>query len=186
MEANNALDRSVTGLTRGAAGARNYRAPAARRPDCAKPARCGRVSPESIMRTILAIMSLVVVPTAATALDASDTGTYALIHVDGHVTSKVFRIFHDGERWRVEDRIDVNTWQDVTCETDCVLRDSSAAEVEFAVGSPAPSIKAECVQNSAFAFCRVSESSIPDKRNYLFVAFVEGRSYQLRLQRLDE
>lgn len=138
------------------------------------------------MRTMLAIVSLLGLPAAALALDASDAGTYALIHVDGHVTSKVFRILHDGERWRVEDRIDADTWQDVTCESDCVLRDSSAEEVEFALGGRPPSTMAECVQNSAFAFCRVSELSVPDKRSYLFVAFVDGRAYQLRLQRLDE
>jgi hypothetical protein len=38
------------------------------------------------MRTLIAFVVLAALPNLALALDDSDQGTYALVHVDGHVT----------------------------------------------------------------------------------------------------
>ena len=72
------------------------------------------------------------------AFDISNTGEYAVVHVDGHLTDKVFRVLQKDGRWAVEDKKAEGSWEDVTCEDECKLVVSSPQQVEILVGNNAP------------------------------------------------
>jgi hypothetical protein len=133
------------------------------------------------MNRVFCLAALLLMPVAALALDASDVGVYAVVHRDGHVTAKAFRVLQVEGRWQVEDRKPDGTWENVTCEADCVLEDSTAADVERFLGKLMAGELAGCVHNKSFAFCRVTDDSHPGERQYLLVALTQEQPVVLRL-----
>lgn len=123
---------------------------------------------------------------SAHALDQSDAGTYAIVHVDGHVTDMVFRIAHPNGSWKVENRQPDGSWEDVTCEAGCITMASSPADVERFLGKAPKGTNAECISNSSFAICRVIDDAKPEDRQYLFVALTQAQPITLRLVRQDK
>jgi hypothetical protein len=88
--------------------------------------------------------------------------------------------------WAIEMKESDGRWENVTCEEECVLHESSPAEVEAALGTPPDGKTVQCIQNTAFAFCRVHTTSNAAERIYVFVAFVNGGVQALRLQPVAE
>eukprot|EP01136_Pigoraptor_vietnamica_P041627 Opistho-1_new@14808 len=125
-------------------------------------------------------------PAQAVALDASDTGSYAIIDVDGKVTDKVFRVLLNGTQWRLESRKPDGGWEDVSCQGDCQLRVSSEQDLRriFSVvelPTPTPA----CVHNKAFAFCRyTAPTALAGTPSHALFAIVNPRPIQIRLSRL--
>lgn len=128
----------------------------------------------------------VLLPFPSVALDESAAGLYAIIHRDGNVTQKIFRVRYAGTAWHLEDKKADGTWQDVTCEEDCVLEESTSAEVETFLGPVPKGTAAECVNNKAFAFCRMSRANRTGESNHILVALVTGKPIPIRLARLPE
>ena len=134
--------------------------------------------------TRVAVAALATLMTGSThALDQSDAGTYAIVHVDGHVTEIVFRIAHPNVSWKVENRQPDGSWEDVACEEGCITMESSPADVERFLGKAPQGMNAECINNTAFAICRVIDDAKPEERQYLFVALTEAQPITLRLVR---
>jgi hypothetical protein len=124
--------------------------------------------------------------TIASAMDVSDEGTYAVIHIDGHVTSKILRFYRAGESWRLVDQKPDGSWNDGPCEG-CELTPAMPSEVNrFMGGAPPVGMSADCVSNSHLAFCRIVEGVGTDAtQQYGFVALDRGRPQYLKLKRLD-
>lgn len=132
-------------------------------------------------RLILVALANLLIPLPALALDQSDTGVYAIVHVDGHVTDKLMRVQHPDGRWVVEEQAPDGSWRDVTCEDKCVMAESSPADVDKFLGKAPKGMHAECINNTAFAICRVSDLVKPGQRQYLFVGFTAERPVVLGL-----
>lgn len=122
----------------------------------------------------------------AHALDNHDVGKYAVIHKDGHVTNKIFRVVHSDTRWEIEDRKQNGEWDDVTCEKGCILMESKEKDIEYFMGGKAPAgMVAECIHNQAFAFCRITKEGDKNRR-YLFIALTQHGPIPINLQRINE
>jgi hypothetical protein len=132
---------------------------------------------------ILITLFLLTAPTYA--FDSSNAGQYAMVHRDGYVTNKVLRVVHSNNRWKIEDRKENGTWDDVTCEKGCKLSVSKKTDVEYFMGGKAPKgLSAECINNQAFAFCAISKVGESRKR-YLFVALVQQGPIPISLVRTN-
>ena len=136
------------------------------------------------MRIILTILLFLVVKLSY-GFDVSNSGYFAIVHKDGHVTKKIFRVSKKNNKWSLEDKKRDGTWQDVTCEQDCILSVSTNQDIErFMGGKPPKGITAECIHNSAFAFCSLSKTGMKN-RKYLLVALVTKSPIPIKLKRLD-
>jgi hypothetical protein len=131
----------------------------------------------------LAIALLAIGSMPAIALDASDEGVYAVVHRDGHVTSKHIRLMHVRDGWLAMDAEDHG--QPESCPS-CILMTSTRADVERFMGGPAPDgMSAECAHNSLMAICRVVEGKAPEVSvQYGFVALTQSKPMYLKLVRL--
>ena len=119
----------------------------------------------------------------ALALDKADEGVYALVHRDGHVTTKIARLSQPDGRWRLEDRKPDGSWEDVTCEEACALEETTPDQVEkFLQGTALDGLSLRCVHDQAFAFCRGGGSGT---RSYYMLAFSGGQVIPLKWVRLD-
>jgi hypothetical protein len=128
---------------------------------------------------LIVLAGLAASPVAA--LDQSDAGVYAIVHVDGHVTTRLMRVLHPDGRWEVEEQEPDGSWKNVTCEDGCVMAESLPADVEKFLGKAPKDLHAECINNMAFAICRVSDQVKPGQRQYLFVGFTKKGPVVLRL-----
>lgn len=142
------------------------------------------VRPQMRHRFITAIF-LAHAATAAQALDASDVGMYNVIHRDGRVVEMTFIASVIEERWRILRKQAGNKWEDVTCEGDCALRESSLADLShFFSAEDLKQITPTCVHNKAFAFCRYEIRVGSPVRGYVFVALLGPRPIHVRLARV--
>ncbi len=137
------------------------------------------------MNRALVLAAFLLATPALAALDQSDAGEYAVVHRDGHVTDMVFRAVWQKGQWSIERPQPDGTWDDVTCESDCVLADSSAVDIERFFGELPKGVDAECVHNKAFAFCRGTDDTAPGKRHYLLVALAKSPPTVIRLAPKD-
>ena len=131
---------------------------------------------------LLLTLSLLAVGPAL-ALDQEDAGTYAVVHKDGHVTDRIARLgFADG-RWHMESRNPDGSWEDVTCEQECQLLESTAEQVQAIVdATPLAGTAMECVHDQAFAFCRAGAGAA---RSYYMLAFIGDRVMPVKWVRID-
>jgi hypothetical protein len=130
------------------------------------------------------ILTTLFLSSQAQALTEADVGEYAVIHRDGSVTNKVFRVRQVEGAWRLEDKKPNGQWEDVTCVSDCKLRESSQADLErFFMPSDLAQIKVSCMHNVSFAFCSYSPLSQPNVQGYVLVALVATQPVHIRLAR---
>lgn len=134
-------------------------------------------------RSAFCFLAASLISPSTLALDQSVVGSYAVVHVDGHVTDKVFRVLQPEDGWKVERKNPDGSWEDVTCEAECVMRQSSATDIERFLGKPPEGVQASCTHNSAFALCRVTDSKKTTAPQYVFVALTEREPIHLRLTR---
>lgn len=136
--------------------------------------------------SVLIAVALCVVSFSARALNSTDVGVYSVVHVDGHVTDKKFRLLRSERGWSVEEERPDGTWEDITCMPGCAMVESSLSDVERFLGHEALDEAGECIHNQAFAFCRVTSKALPAQRNYLFVALTQKKPIALRLARIEQ
>jgi hypothetical protein len=141
---------------------------------------------DSLRRNFLVLsLAFSLLPTQAMALEATDAGSYAVIHRDGHVTDFVFRVVRTANTWNVEQRKPDGSWQNVTCERDCILRASSWTDIErFFPANLLAEMKPSCMHNTAFAFCNYSLVKQPGKGGHIFIALVTPSPIPLKLKKL--
>jgi len=139
------------------------------------------------MRQLYIIICLLVLPSIAKALDASDVGTFAVIHKDGHVTNFTFFASFVDEGWNIEQKMPDGTWSNVTCEHDCVLHTSTQKDIsQFFPAKTLAEITPSCVHNTAFAFCNYRPQAQPDNKGYIFIALITAQPKPLLLKKLSQ
>lgn len=127
-----------------------------------------------------------VVEKSTNIFDAENAGIYAIIHREGYVTDSVFRVRKIVDQWVLEDKKDDGSWEDVTCEIDCISKVSSVEDVNrFLKGAPSAITGGQCFHNTAFAFCRFYNKGAEDK-SFVMLAFVEGKIVPIFLKRLGD
>lgn len=123
---------------------------------------------------------------AAVALDATDQGLYNVIHRDGHTTDTTFMAAIVQDRWHLYRQMPNRAWEDVTCEGDCALVESSMFDLtRFFLADDLKQISPTCIHNKAFAFCRYARrvgSAVPA---YVFVVLEAPRPVHVNLGRVQ-
>ncbi|MDD2701788.1 MAG: hypothetical protein PHH36_11180 [Sideroxydans sp.] len=135
----------------------------------------------------LALIALFSIMFNAYALDQSDSGNYAVVHRDGHITDFTFFVSHDAGQWNVEQRQPDGSWASATCSNDCMLKESKALDLErFFSENEIKETHPSCVHNEAFAFCRQDDILRPGEKEYTLVALMMmERPIQIQLKRFD-
>ena len=133
------------------------------------------------------ILAAILTASAAepTTLDAHDQGLYMLVHRDGHlVKNQINKLQLDGTQWNLYKRQPDGSWESVTCEEACLLKESTPDEIgSFTAGTEIFGADLACVHDTAFAFCR--ETKQDKTRAYYLVAFVNGGSVPIKYARLN-
>lgn len=106
------------------------------------------------------------------ALAEKDLGIYLVVRDDGQVTSEAFRLFKDGESWKIQGRQADGVWQDVLCDKErCALQTTTKEQIQTMFDENTLSqITPDCVNSRSFAFCRYALVKDPTFVGYLFVA----------------
>ena len=131
----------------------------------------------------LVLLAALLAPIPVFGLDQTDEGIYAIVHVDGHVTDKLFQLTRPNGNWKVEDKKSDGSWEDVSCGANCVMVESSAANVKQFLEKAPNGMEAECINNSSFAICRATDQAKLGERQYLLVALTQLHPIILRLAR---
>jgi hypothetical protein len=132
------------------------------------------------------LIALLVLSAAASALDSSDVGTYAVVHRDGHVTNFTFFVSSSKGSWDVEQQNPDGSWNNVTCEHDCLLRESTSQDIKrFFPSSTLAHLSPSCVNNTAFAFCNYTAQASSQEKGYIFIALVTPKPTPMRLKKLS-
>lgn len=137
------------------------------------------------MKTHATALLLALAISPAIALEQSAAGTYAIVHSDGHITDRLFRVTSLSGRWKLEDKKADGTWSDVTCQRDCELQASAAEHIQR-IFTPAElaKITPDCVHNMAFAFCAYTVKTNPGAVGYVLMALVRDKPTPIRLARV--
>jgi hypothetical protein len=139
------------------------------------------------MIRLLCTLLFLGIPASASALDAADVGTYAVIHRDGHVTDFTFFVSLTDGAWNIEERKPDGSWSNVTCQGDCVLRASGPQDIaRFFPADALAKISPSCVHNSAFALCTFTASSRPESKSHVLIALITPQPTPLPLKKLAD
>jgi len=139
------------------------------------------------MKYLFAVITLLGLTWQANALDQSDTGNYAVVHRDGHITDFSFFVAHNAGRWNVEQRQADGSWASATCSSNCLLKESNARDLaRFFTANELQDTRPSCVHNSAFAFCRQDSLFRPGEKEYSLVALMMvERPIHIQLKRIE-
>lgn len=123
----------------------------------------------------------------ASALDQTDSGNYAVVHRDGHLTDFTFFVSHNAGQWNVEQRQPDGSWASATCSRNCMLKESTARDLaRFFTENELKETRPSCVHNEAFAFCRQDALFRPGEKEYSLVALMMmTRPIQIQLKKID-
>lgn len=116
----------------------------------------------------LIIAMMLAASQVASALDASDTGTYAVVQ-DDRITDILYFVSYVGTEWNIQSKISVGTWTDITCKRPCSYSRSKEADIaQFFPESGFQEVAAfSCIDNTEFAFCELT--SLADRRDRFFM-----------------
>ncbi|MBA3023741.1 MAG: hypothetical protein KKG03_00175 [Gammaproteobacteria bacterium] len=138
------------------------------------------------MKYLFAAITLLVLTWQASALDQSDTGNYAVVHRDGHITDFSFFVARSEGQWSVEQRQPDGSWASATCGRSCLLKESQPADLaRFFSENELQETRPSCVHNKAFAFCRQDALFRPGEKEYTLVALMMAQPIQIQLKRME-
>ena len=121
----------------------------------------------------------------AFSLDATDQGLYNVMHRGGYTTDMTFMATIIQGRWHMYRQMQNHAWEDVTCEGDCNLVESSTADMSrFFRAEDVKEITLTCVHNKAFAFCKYIKRVGPEVPGYVFVVLEGSRTTHINLGRV--
>lgn len=142
------------------------------------------------MKRLTMLLALFALNAAAMAqgLDRNDAGEYVLLNTKQEPTAMQMRFYQNGTQWVMDSRDGNGNWQAV-CRGDgvCRLKVSSAAKMQEwrqFLPNEIKTMPMACINNIAFAFCRVSKPDNPNQRLYWWFAWRNGQTHALGLNRL--
>jgi hypothetical protein len=123
-----------------------------------------------MIRNLVLLISLAT-STAAYALDASDSGTYALVDGD-RVMDIMYFVSCSGTQWNLQSKISGGTWTDVLCKQACSYHSSTETDVEryFPERELREVGTLSCIDNTEFAFCEFRSRVDPKEKGYIIRA----------------
>lgn len=133
--------------------------------------------------SLLAVYALLSTPCLGESLPPTAEGAYAIVHKDGGVTSKHFRITRMEDGWHLLDRKEDGTWSDVSCSRGCRLKEARPDQTQRYLGHADDSSSA-CIHNAAFAFC--SDNSVSMDTQYTLIILTKGPPIPIQLKRLND
>lgn len=141
-------------------------------------------------KAILFAALLGVLMPSAYALDTKDQGDYVLVDIYGKPTTMQMRFKLQGSQWIMDGRKGNGAWQHVCSGTgECRLVHSSAhkvAQYQSYLPNKWANYSFECIENTAFAFCRATQTTQPSQRNYFwFPLMPQAIGKVLLLERLN-
>lgn len=102
-------------------------------------------------------------------------------------TDSVFYASTANARWNVEQKNKDGSWSNVTCVTDCILKDSSAANISsFILSGVLQKQDFTCVHNSAFAFCFYTTKENRNQGGYALIALTRDLPTPVFLKKLSK
>jgi len=139
------------------------------------------------MKHLFTLITLLCLSCQVHALDQTDSGNYAVVHRDGHITDFTFFVANNAGQWNVEQRQPDGTWASATCSRNCMLHESQDKDLaRFFSTDELEKTHPSCVHNFAFAFCRQDSLFHPGEKEYSLVALMMmTRPIQIQLKRLD-
>lgn len=126
----------------------------------------------------------------AYALDSQDAGDYVLLNAQQQPTPMKMRFKLQGKQWVMDGKQGDGEWQSVCAGTgECKLVASGKKQIkEYQAILPAQmrNNPLDCIQNKAFAFCRMTDGSNTGRRLYWWLPLIEaGRGHALGLHRIQ-
>lgn len=142
---------------------------------------------QAFLRWALAA-ALTSLATAATAMKASDAGTFVALDEEGNPVEKILRVTRQSAGWTFEDRQPDGSWLDVSCHGGCDHRPVTGEElVEMFGSAPPPGLTPECIANAEYAFCHFVKEAPDERRDgYVLVVRAGTRWHPISLLRLPE
>ncbi|MDO4878189.1 MAG: hypothetical protein Q3966_02700 [Neisseria sp.] len=142
-------------------------------------------------KTLLIALGLLAatLPAATAApLDSSDQGQYVLLDKEEMPTPMQMQFILKGKQWIMNGREGEGAWKPVCQGTgECKLVVSSSADVaRWKKTLPAnwQPHNFGCINNKAFAFCRVDHATDPNRKGYWWFGLVDGNIIPLAVNRL--
>lgn len=135
-------------------------------------------------KSLFTALLLALLP-AAHALDQNDQGEYLLLKPDGEPTRMKMRYYLKGTQWVMDGKTGNENWKPVCQGTgDCRLTaPSNPNHLRSLLPKQWHSYPLTCVENKAFAFCRINEKGNENKRLYWWIALTP-RKHALPLNRI--
>lgn len=133
--------------------------------------------------SFLAVYAILSTPCLGEPLPPTAEGTYAIVHKDGGVTSKQFRVTWMEGGWHLLDRKEDGTWSDVSCSRGCRLKEARPDQTQRYLGH-ADDRHGACIHNTAFAFC--SDRSVGMDTQYTLVVLTKGTPIPVQVKRLND
>lgn len=126
--------------------------------------------------------------TNAYSLDEHDVGEYVLLNKQQEPTSSKMRFYQNGTQWQMDAKHGDENWQTI-CDGHgpCRLEISSEEKIQQwkqLLPSEIRHMPMECIDNIAFAFCRISKPDNPNQRLYWWFAWKNEKIYALGLNRI--
>lgn len=125
----------------------------------------------------------------AAALDAQDQGKYVVLDENGRPTSTLMHYFLNGSQWMMDGKLGNGKWLPVCRDSDeCRLGESSDADVTEWRSRLPPywhKMPFACINNKAFAFCRVTNPANAERRAYWWFVLTGNQVRPLPINRLE-
>lgn len=140
----------------------------------------------TLLATLLALCCTTV---QAATLDSADAGEYVLLNKQQQPTDSQMRFYQRGTQWVMDARKGIqSTWQSVCSGSGpCRLQPSTDADISRWQQALAPEWQDKpfhCINNTAFAFCRISHPDNDNMRIYWMIALIDGKILPMPVNRL--
>lgn len=119
-----------------------------------------------------------------------DSGIYAVVHRDGHTKSNKFRFIakkgNTPEKYKIYSIEEDGTIIDITCLDHCILHETSDEKINAFIPKSKPKdVSVVCVNNQAFAFCRLEGNLKNSKQLYILVTLRKKEPIFIELKRIE-
>ncbi len=114
-----------------------------------------------------------------------DGGVFAVIGRDGKPGSLLYRFTYKMGKWMAEGKDGDAMWKDISCETGCEYKESSAMQAKsYLPQQMREKFSISCIQNQAQAFCKYVDLSNSSKGGYVVIALVTSPPTPIPVQRV--
>lgn len=122
------------------------------------------------MKKFLLFSSLLAIALPSYALDKSDAGEYVLLNLQQQPTPTQMRFYQRGTQWVMDGKHGDAAWQSI-CHGDgkCRLQAAKPSDVRAYQAMLPQKMRTNplsCIQNVAFAFCRMNDGTNDKRRLY--------------------